>query len=390
MTIPSTTRSGVIERVSDRERALVAEVLDTGFRTSQGSLMTTRLERMFAEVTGVEYAIAFVNGTATMHAALLAAGIGPGDEVIVPPLTMASTTFVVLQAGATPVFADVEQDTLQIDPGSVRDRCSERTRAIIPVALYGMSPDMDALMQVARERDLLVVEDVAETMCATYKGRPLGSIGQVGSFSFQSSKHITSGEGGMVTTDDEELALGIRRVNSLGYAGVGTRKGKITKDDIQDPGYARHVSFGFNYRMPELCAAVALGQLERREELVGRRVAVAELFAEAAAGCDWLAPQVTPADRTNSYWTWVARLTHPSVSWHAFRDRWRANGGDGVYGAWKLTYLEPMFEGQFGPGLCPVAERVQPQLLQFKTNYWDWADAERQAGVLRRTLEDLS
>ena len=386
---PATRR---LERVSELERTYVEEVLSTGFRTSAGGLMTNRLERAWAEAHGVDFAIAFVNGTATMHAGLLAKGIGPGDEVIVPPLTMASTTFVVLQAGATPIFADVDAETFQVDPRSIRERVSERTRAIIPVALYGLSPEMDEIMAIAAAYDLFVVEDAAETMCSIYKGRVVGSIGHMGSFSLQASKHLTSGEGGIVTTDDEQLATDIRRVNSLGYAGVGATKGQITKDDIQDPGYARHISFGFNYRMPELCAAVALGQFERREELVQRRIDAAQLFAESVRGCDWIVPQHTPEHCTNSYWTWVARLGRRDLSWQRFREHFRGLGGDGIYGAWKLTYLEPMFasDERYRPGLCPTAERLQPQLLQFKTNYWDWAEAESQAAILRQTIEDLS
>ncbi|MGO9975691.1 MAG: DegT/DnrJ/EryC1/StrS family aminotransferase [Solirubrobacteraceae bacterium] len=388
----TTSDSGMLARISELERRYVEEVLATDFRTSRGSVMTNRLERAWAQAHAVDFAIAFVNGTATMHAGLLAKAIGPGDEVIVPPLTMASTTFVVLQAGATPVFADVDAETFQISPRSIRERVSEHTKAIIPVDLYGLSPEMDEIMAIAVECDLFVVEDAAQTMGSTYKGRNVGSIGHMGSFSLQSSKHLTSGEGGIVTTNDEELANAVRRVNSLGYAGVGAMKGKITKDDIQDPSYSRHVSFGFNYRMPELCAAVALAQFERREELVRRRVDVARLFGDAAGGCDWLLPQRTPAHCTNSYWTWAVRIEHPDHSWRHFRDHFRRLGGDGIYGAWKLTYLEPVFarEERYPPGLCPVAERLQPRLLQFKTSYWDWAKAQEQASILRRTIEDLS
>ena len=403
MTITTRPDPLIVERISDLERGYVQEVLDSAFRTSSGSTMSGRLERAFAEDLGVAFAISFINGTATMHAALLAAGVGPGDEVIVPPLTMASTTFVVLQAGAVPVFADIDPDTFQIDAASVEERCTERTRAIIPVALYGLAPELDELMAIADRRGLVVIEDDAETMLSTYRGRPVGSIGHMSSFSFQSSKHLASGEGGMLTTDDEEFALAVRRINSLGYAGVGTTQGRITKADIQDPGYSRHVSFGFNYRMPELCAAVALGQFERRHELVRRRMDVAALFGEVAAGCEWLTAQRTPEHCVNSYWTWVARLDHPGLSWQQFRDTFAELGGDGVYGAWKLTYLEPMFADgspvrdpryggtyqDYGPGLCPNAEAVQPRLLQFKTNYWDWRDAERQAEILAETIDRL-
>jgi perosamine synthetase len=384
-----------LSRISDLERRYVDEVLGQEFRTSSGS--------QFAELVAAEFAIAFVNGTATLHAALVAAGVGPGDEVIVPPLTMASTALSVMQAGAVPVFADVDRDTFVIDPGSVAERLTPRTRAIMPVALYGLAPDLDALMQIASEHGLTVVEDDAEAFLAAIDGRPIGAIGHLGSFSFQSSKHLTSGEGGIITTNDGDLATAVRRFNSLGYAAVGAAKGAITRDAIQDPGYSRHVSFGFNYRMPELCAAVALGQVERAPELIGRRIEVAELLLGRVRTCDWLTPQLTPPGATNTYWTAVLRLDHPRATWHDFRRVFLAHGGDPFYGAWKLTYLEPLFADgcpgcqpayagdyqRYAPGLCPVAEDIQPRLIQLKTNYWDWDEAERQAEALERTIEQL-
>ncbi len=392
-----------IERIGEAERRYVAQVLDTNFRTASGAKMCNNLERAFADRFSVGYAISFVNGTSTMHAALVAAGVGPGDEVIVPPLTMASTTFVVLQAGAVPVFADVDPDTFQIDAASVAELVTKRTKAIIPVALYGLSPDMDALMDIAERHELTVIEDDAETMFSTWKGKLLGTLGHMASFSFQSTKHLTSGEGGMLITNDGELARKVRQFNSLGYAGLDGGKGKITKDDIQNPEYARHVSYGYNYRMPELCAAVMLGQLERAEELVQRRIEVAELFLDVMSGCNWLKPQSTPEGCVNSYWALAVRLTADDICWTQFRDAFRLNGGDGIYAAWRLTYLEPMFANgcpvqhpaydgtyqNFGPGLCPNAEMVQRQLLQFKTGYWEWDAAERQADILDRTIREL-
>jgi len=399
--------SGTLERVGELERRYVGEVLDTRFRTSQGSLMTSRLEARFAERFGCRFAIAHVNGTVTMHAVLEAWRIGPGDEVIVPPLTMSSTAMAVLEANATPVFADVDAGTFELDPVSVASRVSDRTRAIITVALYGLAPDMDPILDLARSRGIRVLEDNAQAFLSTYKGHLVGTLGDAASFSFQSSKHMTSGEGGMVTTDDPELANEVRRVQSLGYAGVSAGQGKITKKDIQDPAYARHVSLGWNYRMPELCSAVALAQLERLEALVAVRTHAARCYAEAleGTGCSWLRPQAVPADRTHSYWTWVASLEHPDLSWHEFRDRFAELGGEGIYAAWRLSHLEPMFGAaafrgrekliaperlaEYGPGLCPVAERIQPRLLQFKTDLWEAGSAEREAEVLARTIRSF-
>lgn len=397
------SEQGLLQRISDREREYVEEVIAGQFRSSTGATFMGRLERAFAERYGSAFAVSMVNGTATLHASLEAAGIGIGDEVIVPPLTMSATTFAVLQTGATPVFADVDPDTYQISADSIRERLSVRTKAIITVALYGLSPDMDPIMHIAAQHGLFVLEDNAECFLGTYNGRLAGRLGHAASFSFQSSKHLTAGEGGIVITDDEEFATRLRRVSSLGYAGVGAAKGKITKLDIQDPEYERHVSMGWNYRMPELCCAVALAQVERIDELVQRRKDVAALFASALAGHDWIRAQAVPAGLEHSYWTFVAELRSGSVSWHALRDEFRSRGGDGVYAAWQLTYLEPMFAqrsllgrealitperlAEYRRGLCPVAEALQPRLLQFRTNYWSWADAQRQADILRQTLD---
>ena len=398
--------SKAMQRITDRERAYVLEVLDSQFRTSAGSLMTKRLEQRFAEVFQSRFAISFINGTATMHAALAAAGVGPGDEVIVPPLTMSSTTFAVLHANAVPVFADVDPQTFTIDPADIRRKITPYTKAIIPVALYGLSPDMDPIMEIAREHKLTVIEDDAECFLGFYKGHVVGSIGHMASFSFQSSKHMTSGEGGMIITNDLELANRVRRFNSLGYAGIGADQGKITRDDLQNPAYERHVSVGWNYRLPELCAAVALAQLERLEELVGQRQAVAHLYDEAVKGCTWLKPQLVPEGYVHVHWTYVLKLETDDIDWVAFRRKYMELGGDGIYAAWKLTYQEPVFRNQaffpqrcpvhcphhkgqlqdYGPGLCPNAEALQPRLFQFKTNYMDLDVAARKAESLAKTI----
>jgi len=376
-----------IDRIGELETRYVLEVLSGGYRASQGALMMKRLESAFASRFGRKYSIAFSNGTSALHACLAAAGIGYGDEVIVPPLTMSSTAFCVLQANAVPVFADVKRDTFTLDPAAFEAAITPRTKAVIPVALYGLAPEMDEINAIARQHNIRVLEDAAQCFLGEYKGRLVGTLSDMACFSFQSSKHITCGDGGIVLTDDPELALNIRRFGSLGYAGIGAAAGKITKDDIQDPGYQRHLSLGWNYRLPELCSAVALAQTERIDELVLRRQEVARLFKQAVAGCSWLRPQATPPDYVHAYWTFAALLEHPAVSWKEFRKAFRDSGGDGVYAAWKLGYQEPVFRNYAWSGrdrlpayensnrqdyrnpLCPVAETLQPRILQFKTNY---------------------
>ena len=399
--------NNIKKRLFGNEHKYIQEVLDQEFRTSSGAMMMKRLEAAFAERFDSKYAISFVNGTATMHAALEAMGVGVGDEVIVPPLTMSATSFAVMQAGATPVFADVNDKTFQIDPASIEHKITNYTKAIITVSLYGLSPDMDPICILAEKHNLYIIEDNAECFLGYYNGKIAGKSGHCASYSFQSSKHLSSGEGGMITTDDRDLANKIRQIQSLGYAGVSADKSKITKKDIQDPSYNRHVTMGWNYRMPELCCAVALAQVENILPLVKRRQKVAEIFENNTRDFhEWFTPQHTPENCINSYWTWVCKIDTSKVSWHLFTDTFYSNGGDGVYGAWKLTYLEPMFvnmnllgrerfisdenKAKYKVGCCPKAENLQPKLLQFKTNYWDINRAYEQAEILVKTLTELA
>lgn len=401
-------KRGVIKRVGEAERKYVEEVLASDFSNSRGVKMLGRFEKAFAKKFDVPFAIAQANGTMTLHTALWAAGVRAGDEVITTPLTMSSPAMAILHADAVPVFADVVEDTFQIDPKAVEKLITPRTKAILAVALYGLSPEMDELMAIAKKHNIMAIEDSAQCFLGKYKGRIVGSIAPISSFSLQSTKHMTAGEGGLVCCADPDLADEMRRFSVLGYKSLSRATGVITKDAIQNPNYERHAQLGYNYRMPELCAAVALGQLKRLDELVQRRIDVAHLFIEAIGDCGWLKPQATPPHCVNSYWSLAVRLVHPRLEWTAFRKKFMELGGDGIYAAWKLSYMEPMFQmgsvnfsgkekiveatyrgamQNFAPGLCPVSEKLQRQILAFKTNYWDWSRAEKQAEILKKTIQ---
>lgn len=389
-----------LERITNLEKKYIDDVLASQFRTSSGAKYMKMLEEEFAEKFECDHAVSFINGTATMHACLEAWGIGFGDEVIVTPLTMSSTTFAVLQANATPIYADVDKDTFNIDPKSIKEKITSKTKAIITVSLYGLSPDYDEILTIIKDKNIKLLEDNAECFLSRYKGRMVGSIGNAASFSFQSSKHLTSGEGGIVTTNDEEFAIRLRKIQSLGYLGVG-KGAKIKKSDIQDPKYNRHGSLGWNYRMPELCAAVAYAQTKRVEELVQARIESAKLFSQAIKGYEnFIKEQHVPYGYTNSYWTWVAKINNKDL-WHDFKNNFIANGGDSFYSAWQLSYLEPFIQNlnllgrdkfmtpenleHYKSNPCPVAEDIQPRLMQFKTNYWNIDSAKKQADILNKT-----
>ncbi len=398
-------------RIKEAEHKYVSEVLASEFRTSKLTGMTTRFEQAFVKKFGTKFGVSHINGTATMHSALAAAGVGPGDEVIVPPLTMASTSLVVLHQNAIPVFADIDPDTFTLDPESIRKSITEKTKAIIPVSVYGLSPDYDSIMEIAKHNNLYVIEDNAECFLGYYKDRLVGTLGHMASFSFQASKHMTSGEGGIVITDDESLADKMRAFSIVGYDIVSAKAGKITKDVLQNPNYARHTSFGYKYKMPDLCAAVALGQLEQLDMLVESRKSNAKKFLEIVKDCSWLKPQKEPDGYVNSYYTLAMLLDLDSVdfTWHQFRKQFLDFGGDGFYAAWLPTYREPMWKTQdhrvldvinrFGNHQkfldyyiehCPNEENIQPRIIQLKTNYLDPARCQQQVEIFAKTIRRFS
>jgi len=389
-----------MERISDLEKKYVLDALNNEFATSKNSIYNNKLEARFADMFNSKFAIGHCNGTATLHVALMACGIQPGDEVIVPALTMSSTSIPVVLCGAIPVFADSDINTFEISAESIEKCITEKTKAIITVSLYGLAPDYDKIIDICKKYNLYLIEDNAECFLGKYKGKLVGEFGDFSSFSFQASKHITTGEGGMLTTNSEELADKARRLNCLGYAGVSAKQGKITRNDIQDPNYSRHISFGYNYRMSELQAACALGQIERSEELVEKRIEVAKIFDEVINGQSLLNRQAEPEGYVNSYWAYclVLNTDNPEEDWYKFRDLFQKNGGDGYYAAWKLSYNEPAFQNILQPmdgvwqkydeTCCPNAEYLQKRMIQLKTNYWNIEEAKEQAKILKKTIEE--
>ena len=389
-----------MERISDLEKKYVVDALENAFATSKNSIYNNRLEAVFAELFNAKYAIGHCNGTATLHVALMAIGVQAGDEVIVPALTMSSTSIPIVLCGAIPIFADSDINTFEISAESIEKCITPRTKAIITVSLFGLAPDYDKILKLCKKYNIALIEDNAECFLGKYKGRLVGEFGDFASFSFQASKHLTAGEGGMLICNSEELADKARRLNCLGYAGVSAKQGKITRNDIQDPNYSRHISFGYNYRMSELQAACALAQLERSKELVDNRIEVAKIFDEIIKEQTLLKRQAEPEGYKNSYWAYclVLDTDNPNVDWYHFREIFQKNGGDGYYAAWKLSYNEPAYQNilqpqegvwqKFDANLCPNAEYLQKRLIQLKTNYWNLDEARQQATILKKTIEE--
>ena len=395
-------------RFNDKEYAYIKEVLDSGFASSTSGNMNTRLEEAFAKRFNQNFAITFNSGTTTLHASLEAFGIGYGDEVLVTPLTVISCMNAILYCNAIPVFVDVDPDTFLMNPIDLKEKISDRTKAIMAVHLYGQVCDMTSIMKIANEHNLFVLEDCAQCYLGTHKGSLGGTIGHVGSWSFENSKHLTTGDGGIITCDDEELADKIRKLNTQGFKNATAKSGKIrvSKDIFQNPDFKRHDRFGFMYRLPEVAAAKGLAQLEKIDWFVEKRIEMAKMYSDVIQSnkCSWLMPQTVPDGDVNSYYTYALRYVHPDVSWDSFRKKHIENGGDGIFAAWALCYQEDSILDvknrlkKMGlakrintkTGTCPNAELIQKELMQFTTNQKDNDEMKIQAEALYNSIKYFS
>jgi|GEM_PF-972423 perosamine synthetase len=380
-------------RFSGNEKNYVDEVLANGFRAGSDGSMNERFERLFAEMIGISHAISFNSGTSTLHASLLALGTGPDSEVIIPALSPFMCGSSVVNAGATPVFADVDWNTFLISPYDLQEKITQKTKAIMAVHLYGQVCPMEAIMEIAKDHDLSVVEDCAQCFLGFDSiGRLGGTIGDVGSWSYESSKHLSSGEGGIIACADENLAMEIRKIGALGFKNMSADSGKIrtSREKLQDPEWTRHDRIGFNFRMSEITAAVALAQTERMRDLVDLRIEMGKDFLNVLKSSELLRPQETEAGAINSYYTFAARfdgIDH-GLSWRKFRETFMAFGGDGIYAAWVPIGREPAFaEPGIGWGEAPVAEKLQGRLMQFTTNQENSEERKIQVDALLNTLK---
>lgn len=254
--------------LSGREKQYVCECLESTWISSKGRFIEA-FENEFAKFTDVRHATAVSNGTVALHLALVALGIGPGDEVIVPTLTYIAPVNAIAYTGATPVFVDSLSDTWQMDPADVLRKISPRTRALLLVHLYGHPCDTDALSEIARARGLFLIEDCAEAFGSIYKGKHVGTAGDIATYSFFGNKTISTGEGGMVVTNDETL-----HDRSVHFKGQGLAKHRQYWHDV----------VGYNYRMTNICAALGLAQLERANTFVARKRAIAAMYQDNLVG----------------------------------------------------------------------------------------------------------
>jgi perosamine synthetase len=289
--------------LSGNEKRYVLECLDSTWISSKGRFLG-EFEARFAASVGAQYALAVSNGTAALHLALVTLGIGPGDEVIVPTLTYIASVNAISYTGATPVFVDSLPDTWQMDPADVKRKMTPRTKGILAVHLYGHPCAMEELTVLAREHDVFLIEDCAEGFGSRYKGRHVGTFGEVGMFSFYGNKTITTGEGGMVVTNDQTLFERARH-----FKGQGLAAHREYWHDV----------IGYNYRMTNVCAAIGLAQLERAGEFLAKKRRLADAYRQGLGGVP-VAIHGEFGPVTHSYWM-ISLLVEADQD----RDRLRAH-----------------------------------------------------------------
>jgi perosamine synthetase len=394
----------------------ILQVLNTKKKTN----FVHKLENFFSKKFKNKYSIAHNSGTSTLHSCLYALGVGENDEVIVPAQTVIMLTFVIVQLKAVPVYADIDLDTFNIDPKDIERKISKKTKAIIAVHMHGLPADMPEIMKISKKYNIPVIEDSAQCVLGKINGKLTGTFGDLASYSFETKKHISAFEGGIVTTNIKSLAKKVRKFSGLGYKNLDSKKSlKATlPKKFQNPHYKRHDSLGLNYRMNEITAALALGQVMRVEKLVSRRIAIAKLYSNVFDKYDWFVPQKNPKGFLNSYWTYSLKYNGYSkfgISWKKFYDLLKKRGGDGFYGALSVVPEELILKskevknripGYVKCGYCRVklkercvdkrikfpctnAYNIQPIIMQFKCNYRDINKAKKKIILIKNLIDDI-
>jgi perosamine synthetase len=346
------------QSIDEDDIKAVLEVLRSDWLTTGPKVV--EFEQAFADYVGAQETVAVCNGTAALHAAMYALKIEPGDEVIVPAMTFVSTANCVVFQGGTPVFSDVDPGTLLIDPASVEAHITPRTKAIIAVDFAGQPCDYDSLRALANRHSLTLVADACHSLGGSYKGFPVGSLAKLNTFSFHPVKHITTGEGGMITTDNPKLAKRMRVFRNHG----------ITTDHRQREAlgswFYEMIDLGYNYRITDFQCALGLSQLNKLSSWVARRQEIARRYDAAFAELPALKPLVVRDDVSHAYHLYVIRLdtTELRTTRSEVFSSLRAEG-IGVNVHYIPVHLHPFYRERFGtkPGLCPMAETVYEKLI---------------------------
>lgn len=338
-----------------------------------GNSWVSSFEEKFSSRVGDDFGIGVNSGTSGIHAALLAVGVGPGDEVISPALTVVMDAYATLFCGATPVFADVLEDSWNLDPESVRKKITPKTKAVLTVSWLGLPSNLAELARICNEHKIALIDDSAEYIPRLGIFPPGWNEVDLRIFSFESKKHLpTGGEGGMVTTSDSSLAESVRKYSGLGYKHLSASQGRtsLAASTSQRPDYLRFEKLAPNYRMTPTTAAIGLGQMNGLEETLALRVKCGEIIREYLQGFDSLAIQGGGLEEFHAYYTFGFALPLGTEvnQWVRIYNHFQLSTGFGFYANQALPYSEPSLSKIVGPQSSPVAENLQPRIIAMKTN----------------------
>jgi perosamine synthetase len=346
------------QSIDEDDIAAVVEILRSDWLTTGPAV--DRFESAVAAYTGARHAVAVSSGTAALHAAMYALGVEPGDEVIVPPMTFAATANAVVYCGGTPVFADVLPGSLLLDPACVAAKITPRTRAIVPVDYAGQPCDYDELRELAGRRNLALVADACHSIGATYRNRSVGTLADMTAFSFHPVKHITTGEGGLIATDDDRLAARLRVFRNHGITTDHRQRSR------QGAFFYEMVDLGFNYRITDFQCALGTSQLRKLPRWLQRREEIASAYDQRFARIPGIRPLERLSGRSHAWHLYVVRLD-PAVVRPFRADVFTAlrNAGIGANVHYIPVHFHPFYRKRFGygEGLCPVAEKAYEQIL---------------------------
>lgn len=343
----------------------VTEVLRSPFLTCGPQI--SALEKKFCKLIGAKYAVAVSNGTAALHIACIAAGIGPGDEVITTPLTFAASANCVSYCGGKPVFADIDPETYNIDPDAIEVCITPNTKAVIPVHYTGQSVAYDEIARICKKHGLLLIQDAAHAVGTRYKGNPIGSLGDMTCFSFHPVKTVTSGEGGIVTTDDEAFYQKLLLARSHGI----TRDPSQMHQPSDDPWYYEMVSLGYNYRLTDMQAALLSSQLDKLSIFSARRKEIVRRYDEAFCDVDGIIVQKEIPESDTTRHLYVIQLD-PNVLSCSRREFFDAMAAENIHcqvhyiPVYRLPYYQQL---GYPEGLCPKAEQLYERILSIPLYY---------------------
>jgi len=365
-------------------------VLKNGFRTSRNKFFNNLLIKTFCKKIGVNYGVTVSSGTAGLHVALMSLGLKKNDEVIMPSITMSAVAYAILLSGAKPVFADIDKETLNIDFESVKKKINSKTKAIICVSLFGLPPDYTELLKIIsrQNKKIYLIEDNAECMFAKHKNKFAGSYGDFAVFSFQSSKILTCGEGGILVTKNKELYIKSKMYSNLGYY-INQNSYNKNRINLQNTNFQRHKFLAYNYRLSELGAAVVYGQLKNKNKIINFRKRAGRNFLKVLNQYNFVRTQSIAKDNTHSYWAFPI-IFQSRTYFEYFKNNFQKNGGDYFYGCWLPPYKEKFYKDLDLPKpVCKNAEDIQRRTLQLKTNYYDESSLNGQLKALKITLDQV-